>query len=351
MSIMKVIHFDSGFGNQISIYAEYLAMKYANPDDDIFMEDIVYSIPETEEYLAMWQGYELEKVFGITIPNISQLFSEAEYKEIIDEVRKTNFWRNDWDYPPVIVDVLARHGLQLKNTCKSNFIFNESCVKSGLRSFLKVIRRNRLGGFLISKTMRIFERLIVHKESYYKVLYNTTDENLYFGQTGYPLYKSARLELIEEQLRKDLSFKPVLSEKNAEILSLIESSNSVAIHARRGDLLKYIDYCYSNGYFIRAARYIKKKVEHPVFFVFSDAESSDWIKENKKTLGLSSEDTCYVIDWNKDNDSYIDMYLMSRCKHDIFTKSSFGFWAAWLNENPEKITCSSDVRINSTNHF
>jgi hypothetical protein len=35
--------------------------------------------------------------------------------------------------------------------------------------------------------------------------------------------------------------------------------------------------------------------------------------------------------------NYIDMYVLSYCKHNIITNSSFGWWSAWLNQNPEKI--------------
>lgn len=348
---MKVIHFDSGLGNQISIYAEYLAMKHANPNDDIYMEDIAYSIPEVEAYLSMWQGYELKKVFGINIHNISELFSDSEYDDIIKEVKETEFWKYDWNYPNAIVSVLSNHGLELKNMCKSNFIFNEGKVHSMIRYFLKKCRRTEIGGILIRNAMSLFESNIIESESYYKDLYYSTEENIFFGQTGYPLYKSAKIEIIEKQLRNDLKFNVILTGVNKRILEKIESSNSIAVHARRGDLLKYVDYCYLNGYFLRATKYIKKKVENPFFFIFSDENSKEWILDNLNILGLSSKDQFCIIDWNDNDNSYIDMYLMSKCKHNIFTKSSFGFWAAWLNDNKEKITCSPDVRINSTHTF
>ncbi len=46
------------------------------------------------------------------------------------------------------------------------------------------------------------------------------------------------------------------------------------------------------------------------------------------------------MDWDKGKDSFRDMQLMSLCKHHIIANSSFSWWGAWLNTNPEKILVS-----------
>ena len=47
---MKVVHIESGLGNQMLSFCEYLALKHLHPDEDIYIETIVYDIPESNMY-------------------------------------------------------------------------------------------------------------------------------------------------------------------------------------------------------------------------------------------------------------------------------------------------------------
>ena len=113
---MKIIHIESGLGNQMLSYCEYLAMKQANPNDECYIENITFDIPECNKVIRQWNGYEVDKIFGLKTPNVRDLFSEQEWGQIMDEIRATRFWERNWNYPVHFTDVFRKHGLDLKNT-------------------------------------------------------------------------------------------------------------------------------------------------------------------------------------------------------------------------------------------
>jgi hypothetical protein len=132
----------------------------------------------------------------------------------------------------------------------------------------------------------------------------------------------------------------------------ITTVESVAIHARRGDMLSFNFDCYYGGYFKRCLRYLKQVLSDPHFYIFCDSESVEWARSHENVLGLDfKHDKVNIIDWNAGELSWRDMQLMSACKHQVITRSSFGWWASYLNTNPNKITCSPDPYTNTTHHF
>lgn len=136
---------------------------------------------------------------------------------------------------------------------------------------------------------------------------------------------------IKEVIRQDFTFKNPLDEKNKELADMINSTNSISLHIRRGDCVgSEIDEKRNLCYYQEACDYILKNISNPVFFIFSD--DSNWVKKNLK---ISAK--YIVVDCNKGRDSYLDMKLMSLCKHNIMANSTFSWWGAWLNANQQKI--------------
>ena len=136
-------------------------------------------------------------------------------------------------------------------------------------------------------------------------------------------------ESIEDIIRNVFTF-PEASEQNKAIAREMAASTSVSIHVRRGDYLRYFpNNVLDEAYYGPAMAYFTERFKDVHFFIFSNDIS--WCREH-----LSAERISFV-DWNTGKDSPYDMWLMTQCKHNIIANSSFSWWGAWLNNNPEKI--------------
>lgn len=142
-------------------------------------------------------------------------------------------------------------------------------------------------------------------------------------------------EDIPEAIKKDFSLKKPFSKSYKVLLDEINYVNSIGVHIRRGDYVcdmitnEYHGVC-SPEYYLNAAKYIAEKIIDPRFYIFSD--DPQWIKTNfsipfkfKNVIELEGQS------------SHQDMVLMSKCRHNITANSTFSWWAAWLNQNPDKI--------------
>lgn len=144
-------------------------------------------------------------------------------------------------------------------------------------------------------------------------------------------------EKIRETLAHEYTPREKISVQGQELLKLIKSTNSISLHIRRGDYVadpevyKCIEGIITDRYYQNAIGYITSRVDVPHFFIFSN--DMPWVKENFKI----PYDVTYV-DINTSQRGFEDLWIMSRCKHNILAGgSTFSWWAAYLNPNPEKI--------------
>jgi hypothetical protein len=153
---------------------------------------------------------------------------------------------------------------------------------------------------------------------------------------------------IEDIIRNDFKFKKSIEGRNSLWHDKIRNSNSISVHIRRSDYVNNMFHdihgtC-SLNYYKESIQYIISRVQDPYFFIFSD--DVEWARNN-----LKIEHPYEFIFGNSGKNSFIDMQLMSMCKHNIIANSSFSWWGAWLNSNSDKIVIApekwfSDEKLN-----
>ena len=109
---------------------------------------------------------------------------------------------------------------------------------------------------------------------------------------------------------------------------------AVAVHFRRGDYVSGKAHVYCRAleidYYNRALDRIKAKVSAPSLYIFSD---------DIEQVAKEFHPDCHhhfvrpAADWR----AFDEIQLMSFCRHNVIANSTFSWWGAWLNENPEKI--------------
>lgn len=344
---MLIIHVSSGLGNQMLSLAEYIAFQKMNPNQKCYIETINYSIKQ--DAIKMWNGYELDRIFGIDVPNVKSLFDEHEWEEIIEEIQRSNFWANGkWDCGSAFVNAFGNHGLHVKNLCMlrgSGDANDNNTLSSKFKP--REIAKFLLGINYLKIRNRRWENSLKKeiKKPYGRI---ESKGNFLCGGDLKLMYKNHGMEEVEEAIRRMYVFPEYTDDRNKTIAEAMRGTASVSIHIRRGDLLGSNKDFYKYGYFKHAVEHIRKHVQSPTWFIFCLPKDVDWCRENIRTFGIDPEhESITYVDWNTGTESYRDMQLMSECKHNIITRTSFGFWAAYLNTNPQKITISPDALINT----
>lgn len=187
---------------------------------------------------------------------------------------------------------------------------------------------------LLADYLKPFQKSILRKISFEnKYPENTTEYNeISYVYSALPLRDNLVLkgyfqsekyfdkELVSSLFEMDPETETYIQGKYGNIFRL----NPVSIHVRRGDYLRleHIHPVCRMSYFKKAMACFEPGTS---FLVISDDRA--WCKKHFK-----GEHFYYA-----DNElPLVDMYLQSMCRHNIISNSTFSWWGAWLNPNPEK---------------
>jgi hypothetical protein len=141
---------------------------------------------------------------------------------------------------------------------------------------------------------------------------------------------------LHPEIFKELTVKENYTAPVKKIIAEISADmSSVSIHIRRGDYLTDSQAYNFMGimppeYYDQAMAYIRQKVTNPSYYIFSD--DLNWVKDHLKIEGAAT-----FMDIEGGSKDYIELDMMSKCSHNIIANSSFSWWGAFLNQNPDKI--------------
>lgn len=149
---------------------------------------------------------------------------------------------------------------------------------------------------------------------------------------GHWMHSEESFADVADIIRREFSLKNPLHPISAAWEKKISAEeNSVALHIRHGDYAAIYHAMIAGllplNYYKTCVARLKEIYPNIKVFVFSDDQK--WTRENLK-LDVPTE---FVTDCESDNEEF---YLISRCKHNVIANSTFSWWAAWLNPNPDK---------------
>lgn len=205
------------------------------------------------------------------------------------------------------------------------------------------VRKMGGGQGIISKIRRRFFPFttnVIEMKGAFDVIFPERNKNTYM----LGVFQNAEIvESVSADILRRFVFPKLESESNLIFQKQIMQGNSVGIHVRKGaDYQKRIWYqntC-SIEYYRKAVELIREKVTDPHFYVFTD--NPEWVKENMSFFDYELVDGNPGYGWG----SHCDMQLMSLCKHNIISNSTYSWWGAFLNKHTDKIVIGPKIWFN-----
>lgn len=223
-------------------------------------------------------------------------------------------------------------------------IWDDFCVNQDFASVCEIrkLLKNNIVRKLLRKILGCLSTQYIENNPYYFNVNILNMDNVYLD--GYwqneKYFKDYRKNIIEH-----FKIKKELSNDNNLYLDMINSyANSVSLHIRLGDYMTETNKKIYGGictpeYYKKAIKYFEDNFETPVFFIFSN---------NITSVKQFMDSRKYVlVNCNDEKNAWADLYLMSKCKHNIIANSTFSWWGAWLNQNKNKIVLAPPRMMNT----
>jgi len=199
------------------------------------------------------------------------------------------------------------------------------------------------------------EKKYIKKSKKYAITYfqldpNKISNNLYIQGN---FENSKYFEKYKKDLQRIFSIKDNKINTDNFLIDKIKKTNSISIHIRRNRFSDQTNFINDKNikesetftkltieYINRSINYFNNRVKNPEYFI--------WTNDNKNINVILDR-----IDVKKPvliySNALNDFNLFKYCKHFIVGPSSYHWWGAWLNNNPDKI-CVRPKNINQSNN-
>ncbi|MCL2051076.1 MAG: alpha-1,2-fucosyltransferase [Lachnospiraceae bacterium] len=265
----------------------------------------------------------------------NQMFQYALYMKLVSQGKEVKFddineYRSDFARPIM----LSVFGIEYpRATWDEIIVLTDGSLKISHRFRRKLFGRKSLE--IKERDVNFDPNLLAHDPAYLTGYFQTEK---YFKDIEADVRKAFTFpDRLSMQLPSDLE------KKIGTYQYMIENTNAVGVHIRRGDyLLAYETHggiC-TDAYYETAIAYLRARFPGAVFYIFSNEIkwARNWLETRyAKTDKEEFDEIFCLIEETTEHTGYLDMMLMSKCKHHIIANSSFSWWGAYLNENPEKI--------------
>lgn len=340
---MKVVAILGGLGSQMMKFAFYIKMKELVHDEDVYIDTTFFLQNKC------WNGFELKRIFNINEKDFVELYSDTERKQLLKgETPKKNYYESALNK---MSELNSKERIYYIYRGRKRLYFSENCFAKKIYNEINKIYTKLYfvyNRYFNSEYERSCEAGQGNYLDRYTKNYNTAGENIYYDEFNH--VSDRYFSGIREKLQEIFKFPEFKEEKNITLVEEMKASNSVAVHVRLTDHMYDNGTLIENGYYKKAVAYIKDNIEEPFFYIFAD--DYNWCSENMNILGLNENDSFKFITWNRNEESYRDMQLMTYCKHNILAISSFSWWGYYLSQYANKIVCApKGYWLEVKNHF
>ena len=199
------------------------------------------------------------------------------------------------------------HGIRVK--------YDVAFLKEGVRPN-ETPRKYRLDKFYTNVQVGHFLRQHIVREQNFNLSSLKKQNCNFWGYWQYPEMYTPIVPILKKEFCVQEEF---YTPEYLELKEKITKEESVSIHVRRGD------YITNKGFNVLPIEYYKRALKHVKGNIFVFSDDILWCKQNFK-------DVTFV-----QMEDFLEFELMKLCAHNIIANSTFSWWAAFLNDNPNKI--------------